>query len=202
MSVPQQTKSGPRSNRMLSNMWGRIITLLLIANLSGIVGAFIWQLIVQLPSYVITEQGTAVITNQGLTRFFTADGWYVLLGLIIGLILGVVTWFLARGLGWPVAILGLGAGVIAGMVCLAVGEAFGPSNFAQRIAEAGAGQRVQIDFILRSPIAILVWPFATLVPILLYSSLGPDRLDEWDDIPIWPISLAKVESVSQDQESK
>ncbi len=161
-------------------MWIAILT-----GLSLVVGglaAVLWAMVVDLPSYKILSDGSAVITERGLTQIVASDVWFVIIGAFVGGGLGLVTWKWFRPLGWPTALLAVGAGLVAGLVCWQVGQLLGPGSFAERLTSAQPGDMVPIPLELRSFSALAVWGFAAITPVLLASSLGPD--DE-DGPPRW-----------------
>ena len=85
----------------------------------GIAAAVIWRLVVQLPSYTVQPDRSARVSERGLTEFFAGDAWYVLLGAVFGVVLGVATWRRFHSLGWVSAFLAAGLGIAAGVVCWA-----------------------------------------------------------------------------------
>jgi hypothetical protein len=152
----------------------------LLAGLSVVIGglsAVLWAMVVDLPSYKILSDGSAVITQRGLTEIVASDIWFVIIGAVVGVGLGLVTWKWFRPLGWPTALLAVGAGLLAGVVCWQVGELLGPGSFAERLTSAQPGAMVPIPLQLRSFSALAVWGFAAVTPVLLASSLGRDDED-------------------------
>lgn len=153
----------------------------LLAGLSVVVGALaamFWASVVTVPTWRIDEAtSVAVMNERGITEVVAADVWFVITGAIVGIGLGLVTWKWFRPLGWPTALLAVGAGLLAGVVCWQVGELLGPSSEAERVAAAAPGAVVPASLQLRSLSALAVWGFAAVTPVLLISSLGPDEED-------------------------
>ena len=90
------------------------------------------------------------------------------------MLLGLLAWRLFRDTGWTLApVVGLTA-LVAALLCWAVGYKLGPGDFTTRLAAAAPGEAVPIALTLRAPAALVVWPFAAVVPILLGASLGRD----------------------------
>lgn len=141
----------------------------------GLGAAILWRLVVRLPSYEVQADGSATVTERALTEFFAGDAWYVVIGVVVGAGLGVATWRRFKQLGWPVAFLAAGLGLVAGLVCWQVGQLFDGASFDERLAAAQPGDSVPIALALRSPSALAVWAFAAVTPILLGSALGPDE---------------------------
>ncbi len=164
----------------------------LLAGLSAVVGALaavFWSGVVDLPVYRIQSDGSAVIGEAGLSQVVSADVWFTITGALVGTGLGIVTWKWFRSWGWPVALLAIGSGLIAGLVCWRVGTAIGPGPFDVRISQAQAGDLVPISLDLQSWSALAVWAFAAITPVLLAASLGPD-----DDDPVPNTHRADTES--------
>ena len=164
----------------------------LLAGLSVVIGglsAVFWAMVVKLPSYRIQADGSAVITERGLTEIVASDVWFVITGALVGAGLGMVTWKWFRTLGWPSALLAVGAGLVAGIVCWQVGQLLGPGSFPERLTGARPGALVPIPLELRSFSALAVWAFGAVTPILLAASLGPDDEDHpmrWRRRPVEP----------------
>lgn len=144
---------------------------------SGAIAGGVWESMVTLPVYAVGSDGGANTTERGLTEFFGGDGWFVVLGAIVCVILGIVAWRRLNHLGWPVVPLVLVAALAAGLVCWLVGYRLGPGNFTERLAAARAGDLVPIELTLRARASLLTWPFFAVIPILLGSSLGRDDED-------------------------
>ncbi|MFT4297088.1 MAG: hypothetical protein QM582_16930 [Micropruina sp.] len=144
------------------------------AVIAGILAAVLWRLVVRLPGYVVQGDGSATVSERALTEFFAGDAWFVVIGVVVGAVLGVISWRRFKNIGWPSAFLAAGFGLLAGVVCWQLGQLFGGAPFDERLAVAKPGETVPIALALRSPSALAVWAFAAVTPILLGSALGPD----------------------------
>lgn len=155
----------------------------LLAVLSAAVGAVagvFWSRLVHLPAYSIQADGSAVVTGKGLSEFVAADAWFAAIGVITGAAVGVVAWLWFKRLGWPVAFVACGAGILAGVAALFIGQLLGPGSLDVRIATAQPGDLVPVDLKLTSWPAMVTWPFGAVAPALFASALGPEvfRSDE------------------------
>lgn len=170
--LQQPTKRRVGSNSVFA--W-----LALLAGLAVVVGALagiLWASAVTLPTWQIDETTSmAVMSERGVTSVAGADVLFVIVGACVGLGLGLVSWIWFRALGWPVALIAAGAGLLAGLLCWQTGQLFGPGPEAERIAAAAPGAVVPAALKLRSLSALAVWGFAAVTPVLLISSLGRDE---------------------------
>ena len=130
---------------------------------------------VSLPAYQLDSQGRASVSERDLTRFFSGDAWFCLLGLVVGVGLGVLGYRLLRDLGWPLVLVVVIGGAAAGLVCWAVGYQLGPGKFTPRLAQTDPKGSVPIALTLQAKAALLFWPLCAVTPVLLTSSLGKDN---------------------------
>lgn len=152
-----------------------LVSLAFASLLVGAVAGWAWSRLVTLPAYLVRADGSAAVTERALTEFFVTDAVYVLCGAVAGVLLGLGAWLRFRRLGWPVALVAVGAGTLAGVVCWQLGQVFGPGPLGERLASATAGDVVPIPLELGSISALAVWAFAALAPVLLGSALGRDE---------------------------
>ncbi|MCW2810615.1 MAG: hypothetical protein JWP61_1073 [Friedmanniella sp.] len=153
---------------------GRLALFVLLGLGLGGVGGVVWQRVVHLPTYLVNPDGGASTTERGLTGFFGGDAWFVAVGAVVGVLLGVLGWRVLRGVGWPLVLVVTLLAVAAGLVCWLVGYKLGPGDFAERLAAAQPGDEVPIELTLRAKASLLAWPFMAVVPVLLGSSLSHD----------------------------
>lgn len=157
---------------------------LLLAVVIGIGAGVLWEKVVRLPGYHIGSNGAATTTERGLTEFFAVDAYFCLIGFLASIGLGIVAWKWFGRLGWPVVFVAVLGAASAALICWWVGYQLGPGAFEPRLAHAEPGDFVPIALDLRSPVALLVWAFGAIVPVLLGASLGRD--EEEDDLPPRP----------------
>ncbi|HZA04582.1 MAG TPA: hypothetical protein VE617_08455 [Propionibacteriaceae bacterium] len=141
----------------------------------GALAGVVWWAVVDLPAYVVRDDGGAGINERGLSEFLAGDAWFCVIGLGVGAGLGLVAWRKLRDLGWTLVPLVAVVSVLAALVCWLVGHQLGPTDFVQRLSAARPGDEVPIELTLRAPASLLAWPFLAIIPVLLGSSLGPDE---------------------------
>jgi hypothetical protein len=140
----------------------------------GALAGVVWTIVVDLPGYQVGADGKASSGERGLAAVIGADAWFTLLGLGVGLILGVFAWFALRWAGWLSVVLAVVAAMVAALLCWYVGTHLGPNGFSARLAAAQPGDVVPIDLLLHAKSALLVWPFAATIPVLVGASLSRD----------------------------
>jgi hypothetical protein len=140
----------------------------------GALAGVVWWAVVDLPAYVVNDDGGAGITERGLSEFVAGDAWFCAIGLFVGVGLGMIGWRQFAGLGWPLVLLVAAVATAAALVCWLVGHQLGPTDFVPRLAAARPGEEVPIELTLRARASLLTWPFFAVIPVLLGSSLGPD----------------------------
>ncbi len=165
------------ANRRRSRVAARIGAFVALGLGLGAAAGVLWELVVDLPVYKIASDGAASTTERGLTEFFGGDAWFVAIGLLVGLGLGILGWRRFRDLGWPLVVVVCLTALGAGLLCWMVGYRLGPGDFTPRLAAAQAGDLVPIELTLRARASLLTWPFFAVIPVLLGSSLGRDDED-------------------------
>lgn len=106
-----------------------ILRLSLLVIAMGIVlgglAAPLWHSMVTLPTYTVGSDGAATTTEKGLTQVFSTDATYCLIGLVVGLIIGCLSWVLMRRRGaWGVLAAGISA-CLSALACWWVGVLIG-----------------------------------------------------------------------------
>lgn len=153
---------------------GRLGVLTALALAIGALSALLWVNLVTLPAYEVRADGRAAIDEAGLASLISADAAFVVLGLVCGVLVGAASWAWFRDLGWPVGVIAVGAGLLAGATCWWLGTLAGPGPFDERLAAAQPGDVVPVGLEIRAPSALAVWSFAAVAVPLFVASLGPD----------------------------
>ncbi|WP_425308871.1 hypothetical protein AADG42_08955 [Ammonicoccus fulvus] len=151
--------------------------LLIMAAICVAVGALagaVWALVVPLTLYRVQDDGRATTTERGLAGYIAGDAWFVVIGVVLGVAIGLWCWRWFGGLGWPAAVIAVLASTATGLVCWWVGWMIGPGPIEARLALAEAGQELPIELTVRGHAAVLAWPFAALLVLMLISAVSPD----------------------------
>lgn len=146
------------------------IGVVVVGSLLGI----IWALTVPLTSYHINADGGAVTTERGLSDFIAGDVYFTVFGVVAGLAVGILVWRWFGGLGWPSVLIAVLGATVMGISCWQAGWLLGPHEFGPRLAAAKPGDDLEIELTIRAYSSLLVWPFASVLPMLLFSALSSD----------------------------
>jgi len=167
---PSQLSASLRRRPRRADLVAYLVLALGLGALAGVV----WWWAVDLPGYLVNQDGRASTSERGLADFISGDAWFTLVGAVSGLLLGWLAWVRLCKLGWPVVLIAVGAAVAAALVCWLVGFLLGPDDFTRRMAQSRPGDLVLIQLTIRAKASLLVWPFAAVIPVLIGSSLGRD----------------------------
>lgn len=148
--------------------WPEAAYLLAAVALGGI-GGVVWRTTTPLPGYTVQPDGQALISELGLTQLFVADARYAVIGLAGGLLMGLLAMLVLRRRGWWVVVWATGGSVLAGLAAWGAGVV-GAVPLKDRLAHAAAGRTEPVDLALHSPVAVLLWPFAAMLLVLLWSA--------------------------------
>lgn len=169
MATLLQMVRRPRSLRVLAGWFAGLVVA------AGVLGGLLWHAMVTLPTYSVSDNGSAQITERALGQVFATDGFYLIIGMLAGLAIGFTAWSFFRNLGWPVALVAVAGGLISGLICWGTGVLQGPRNFADRITAAQPGQLVPIDFQLHTMPALFIWALGAIIPVMLYANLSREE---------------------------
>ena len=141
--------------------------------LIGAPAGLIWSALAPHARVVIDADG-ARIANGVSEVFVAADGWFLGVALVAGLVTGFLTWLVARGSGpFVVAALAIG-GSLGGLVAAEVGMRPGQDAL-QQVAQAGRAGEYLANVALQAQPAVLIWPVAAMAVFL---TLVLSRVDE------------------------
>lgn len=133
----------------------------------AVVAGIIWNRIVDLPAYMVSDDFRAMLPESGLSQIVATDVCYALIGIVAGLIIGLTATVLFYRLGWVVSLIAAAGAGLAGVITRSVGVFLGPRDFATRIAQASRGDEVTIDFTAHTWVPLAIWIAASVIPVLL-----------------------------------
>lgn len=128
-------------------------------------------------SHALVEAGGAAFVADAETEvFIAADGWFLGLTLLVGVLTGVVAWLVARRSG-PFVVVGLlVGGLLASYVASKVGVRIGQDALKAAIRSARPGTYTS-NIALQTKIALVAWPLGALAA---FGTLVASRVDEID----------------------
>lgn len=120
-----------------------------------------WEWIAPAPTY-INLGGQVFLENQDTSEFIAADGWFLIVGLLAGLVCGALGYLRYRqNLG---AVLGTAVAALAGAyIAREVGIALGPAPLAQAVIGLADGQTTTATLEVKSDGVLLAWPVGVLL---------------------------------------
>ena len=151
---------------------GAVATVLVLA-VSGLPVGLLWWLIAPRADFRVTADGVTAIGGPVSNELFMADDGVLALVLAgLGLVAGLVVWFLRRRRG--VAALGaLTVGTAAaGVVAWQLGRLLGQGPTKTDLAHVGARVTTALD--LNTPTALVAGPFVAILVYVVAASLTPD----------------------------
>ncbi len=162
---------------------GRAVVLCLgAAVIAGVVCALIWHACVHLPIYQVDDKGYATTSERGLTAIFSIDSTFALIGMVVGVGCGFLSWWALHHRGVVVLVPTIATALVSATVCWAVGTLMGPHDFSDRVAAASPGDEVPVDFRLHTWTSLLVWVLGALIVTLILAVIHTVRDQRSADI--------------------
>lgn len=162
---------------------GRAVMLCLgVAVIAGVVCALIWHACVHLPIYQVDDKGYATTSERGLTAIFSIDSTFALIGMVVGVGCGFLSWWALHHRGVVVLVPTIATALVSATVCWAVGTLMGPHDFSDRVASASPGDEVPVDFRLHTWTSLLVWVLGALIVTLILAVIHTVRDQRSADI--------------------
>jgi hypothetical protein len=159
------------------------------------VGMF-WQWVAPAPKYVNID-GSVYPADEDSSEFIAADGWFLIIGLLVGLACGAVGyWRYRRAL--PAMLVMTAAAYAAAWIARETGQAFGPPEVAQAAVGTVDGDQIRGAIDVRSRIVLLGWPVGVLiayVSMILGLEKAPHREPDGSDPEFAPADTADPDSV-------
>lgn len=153
-----------------------------VAVIAGVVCALIWHACVHLPIYQVDDKGYATTSERGLTAIFSIDSTFALIGMVVGVGCGFLSWWALHHRGVVVLVPTIATALVSATVCWAVGTLMGPHDFSDRVASASPGDEVPVDFRLHTWTSLLVWVLGALIVTLILAVIHTVRDQRSADI--------------------
>jgi hypothetical protein len=127
----------------------------------GIIGGLIWAAIAPQALFVVASHGVAYVVNPETSAFIAADGWFSIVGIIGGLVIGLAGYlFGARRYG-PLPVAGVLVGATAAsLLAWWTGRNIGLGSFRHQLGTSKAGTLLRQPADLGAHSALVFWPLA------------------------------------------
>jgi hypothetical protein len=191
MSSPQVmpsygTREPPaRPSRWREDLWA-FVGIVVGSVLLGAPAGLVWSAVAPRQAVQITDQGAQTDNFLSTKAFIGADGSYLMVMLVVGLLCGGLAWLFARRSG-PFTVLALVlGGTLAALIAASVGLRPGTQHVFQALQEGSAfrghldlylGLRKGNNLSLRAPWAAIGWPLGACVSFLVLALRRPEDLD-------------------------
>ena len=143
----------------------------------GIPAGFLWAVLAPRVLAQVVSHGAASVVNPETTAFIVADAWFVLIAAIGGLLTGLAGYLLAvRRRGAPAAAGLILGGLAAAALMLWIGDNDGHATFQHRLLTSPAGTYVHASLSLGSKSAVVFWPLAVAVVIVVPQAVAYFRV--------------------------
>jgi hypothetical protein len=142
----------------------------------------LWEWIAPAPTYV-NIKGEVFLDNQDSSEFIAADGWFLVIGLLVGIACAALGYWRWRG-NLAVIVAMTGASILAALIARQVGEAFAPAPIQQTASTLVDGGTVHGSIRIAADGVLLAWPVGILLTYLsLIGGLERTRGEEEEPDP-------------------
>jgi hypothetical protein len=127
----------------------------------GVGAGFLWIALAPRALLVVVAPGSANVVNPETSAFIAADGWFILLSVLGGLVSGLAGYVLVvRRYREPAMAGVLVGGLAAALVAMWIGERSGRAAFSHGLAAGQPGSLLRAPLVLGGHGALAFWPLA------------------------------------------
>ena len=148
-----------------SPIWPVLVASAVLA-VAGVLGGLAWAQFTQPAEYLVTRDG-AYLDEQGLGEVFNADGWFLVIGLVLGCLPGAALTYAFRRHGWVAVLAVLAGSCLASYLCYQIGHTLGPAALGPRLEAAAPGERVAVPLTIEASGVFLGWPIGAMLGAVL-----------------------------------
>jgi len=123
----------------------------------------LWAAVTPRVQLSVTAAG-ATLVDAGTKSFIAADGFFLGLGLLAGMLTGLAAWWLGRGRGPGLVVGLLVGGLLAAETARRTGQLVGLDD-ARLAVQSGESSVVDLSVRLRALPALVGWPVAALLTV-------------------------------------
>lgn len=134
----------------------------------------LWAAVAPKVSVVRTSEGLNLLSAQ-TKAFVGADGWFLVIGLLAGVLCGVLAWRFGRSRSLA-TVLGLTVGgVLAAVIAWRVGHLVDVPRLAATLRSLSGKPIIDPTLDLRAKGVLFAWPFAAVAAFLVLLGIRPGR---------------------------
>ncbi len=127
----------------------------------GVGAGFLWLALAPRALLVVVGPGSANVVNPETSAFIAADGWFILLSVLGGLVSGLAGYVLVvRRYREPAMAGVLVGGLAAALVAMWIGERSGRAAFSHGLTAGQPGSVLRAPLVLGGHGALAFWPLA------------------------------------------
>ena len=141
--------------------------------LVGIAAGFVWEQLATPAEWEVRSTGL-VMDEAASKGQFSVDVVFVLVGLVAALLLGTVTTWTLRDMGWLVTPLVLAATIAAAVIAWQLGIHLGPPD-PSAVKGAAVGDHIPAELAIDGLAPFLVWPIFGLIGLIVVTMIGVVR---------------------------
>lgn len=131
----------------------------------GTASGFGWLLLANPAQWEVTSDGT-VLTEEGAKGRFGVIVTYVVIGIVVAFVWGLVAGLKLRDIGWPLVPVFAFAAILAGVLAWRIGVAFGPPDPAT-VTGTAVGDKIPQRLAIDAFTPFLVWPIFALAGLFV-----------------------------------
>lgn len=144
----------------------------------------LWEWIAPAPTYV-NLSGEVYLNNQDSSEFIAADGWFLILGLLAGVLCALLGYWRWRGNLGVIVAMGVAA-VPAAYIAREVGQAFGPAPIQQTALSLAENATISGEIRVGAHGVLFSWAVGVLLTYLsLIGGLERSVPDEGETVQGW-----------------
>lgn len=129
---------------------------------AGVFAGLLWWQVVDPPYFVRTSTG-GVMEQAQLSRRVQADGWFLTIGVVAGLVGGIVLTRWRERLPLLTVLVGVVASGAGGGLALGLGKLLGHRDVQALLTAAKVGAHVRDKLDVISPMVLAAWPIGFLI---------------------------------------
>lgn len=150
----------------------------------GVASGIVWLLLANPAEWEVTDNGI-VLSEEGAKGRFGVIVTFVLIGIVVSFLWGLIAGFRLHGVGWAIVPVLAVSAFLAGVIAWRVGVHFGPPDPAS-VSGTSLGDKIPQELAVDSFAPFLIWPIFALIGLLIaaYSAgdAGPKGARHRDEV--------------------